>query len=164
MPEHRGTVLLTFGDSVINEVSFYSYRQYAPDGGTALTTISFGDTYDFWKKAKDEGRYDEEKQALVEQFSRALCEKYPQCEGNVEVVDIATPLTYERYTGAYHGSWMSIMEPGDKMKQYPGHCKNIKGLYFAGHRLMPPGGLPSAAASGHRVAQQICREFDVMFG
>ena len=164
LPEWTLDTPITFGDTVINKVSFYSYRQYAPDGGTALTTISFGDTYDFWKKAKDEGRYDEEKQALAEQFRRALCEKYPQCEGKIEVVDIATPLTYERYTGAYHGSWMSIMEPSDKMKQYPGHCKEIKGLYFAGHRLMPPGGLPSAAASGHRVAQQVCREFDVVFG
>jgi len=164
LPEWTLKTPITFGDTTINEVSFYSYRHYAPDGGTALTTISFGDTYNFWKKAKDEGRYDEEKQALAEQFSRALCEKYPQCEGKIEIVDIATPLTYERYTGAYHGSWMSIMEPGDKMKQYPGYCKNIKGLYFAGHRLMPPGGLPSAAASGYRVAQQICLEFDEVFG
>ena len=163
IPEWTLKTPITFGDTKINEISFYSYRNYAPEGGTALTTISFGDTYDFWKKAKDEGRYEEEKQALADQFSRALCEKYPECEGKIEVVDIATPLTYERYTGAYHGSWMSIMEPGDKMKQYPGNCEKISGLYFAGHRLMSPGGLPSAAASGHRVAQLICRQFDVMF-
>ena len=154
---------ITFGDTVVNELSFYSYRQYAPEGGTALTTISFGDTYEFWKKAKDEGRYEEEKQALAEQYSRALCEKYPQCEGKIEVLDIATPLTYERYTGAYHGSWMSITEPGDKMKQYPGYCKEVSGLYFAGHRLVSPGGLPSAAASGYKAAQMLCRQFNKIF-
>ena len=163
IPEWTLEKPITFGDVTINEVSFYSYRNYAPEGGTALTTISFGDTYDFWKKAKDEGRYDEEKQALAEQFSRALFEKYPECEGKIEVIDIATPLTYERYTGAYRGSWMSIMEPGDKMTPYPGECEKISGLYFAGHRLMPPGGLPSAAASGFKTAQMLCRQFDVMF-
>ncbi|MCL2426133.1 MAG: plasmid recombination protein [Oscillospiraceae bacterium] len=36
-------------------------EHFASDGGTDLTTISFGDTYDFWKKAKDEGRYEDEK-------------------------------------------------------------------------------------------------------
>ena len=163
IPEWTLEKPISFGDTEINEISFYSYRNYAPEGGTALTTISFGDTYDFWKKSKDEGRYEEEKQALAEHFSRALCEKYPQCEGKIEVIDIATPLTYERYTGAYRGSWMSIMEPGDKMTQHPGNCENISGLYFAGHRLMPPGGLPSAAASGFKTAQMLCREFDIMF-
>jgi len=163
LPEWKLKTPITFADKEINELSFYSYRQYAPDGGTALTTISFGDTYDFWEKAKAEGRYEQEKQALAEQYTRALCEKYPECEGKVEVVDIATPLTYERYTGAYRGAWMSITGPGDAMTQYPGDCKNISGLFFAGHRLVPPGGLPSAAASGRKVAQMVCKHFNVVF-
>jgi phytoene dehydrogenase-like protein len=163
LPEWNLKTPITFADQTIQAISFYSYRRYAPKGGTAITTISFGDTYDFWKRSKDEGRYEDEKQALAEQFVRALCDKYPQCEGNVEVIDIATPLTYERYTGAYRGSWMSVLKPGDKMKQYPGNCKNISGLFFAGHRLMSPGGLPSAAASGRQTAQMLCRLFDVEF-
>jgi phytoene dehydrogenase-like protein len=163
LPEWKLEKPITFADQTIPAVSFYSYRRYAPEGGTALTTISFGDTYDFWKQAKDDGRYEEEKQILAEQFSSALCAKYPQCEGKIEVIDIATPLTYERYTGAYRGSWMSVMKPGDKMKQYPGNCEGINGLFFAGHRLMPPGGLPSAAASGRQAAQMVCRLYDVQF-
>jgi phytoene dehydrogenase-like protein len=122
-----------------------------------------GDTYEFWKQAKDEGRYDAEKQALAEQVTRALCAQYPQCEGKIEVIDVATPLTYERYTGAYHGSWMAVMEPGDKMARYPGDCKDISGLYFAGHRIMSPGGLPAAAASGRQAAQLVCRQFGSVF-
>jgi len=163
LPEWKLITPITFADKTIHEISFYSYRQYAPEGGTALTTISFGDTYDFWKKAKDEGRYEQEKQALAEQYVRALCEKYPECEGKIEVTDIATPLTFERYTGAYRGAWMSVMGPGDAMKQYPGDCEGIRGLFFAGHRLMPPGGLPSAAASGRKVSQMVCKHFDVVF-
>jgi len=163
LPAWKLNTPITFAGNTIHELSFNSYRQYAPDGSTALTTISFGDTYDFWKKAKDDGRYEEEKQLLAEQYVRALCEKYPECEGKIEVVDIATPLTYQRYTGAYRGAWMSVMEPGDAMKQYPGDCKNISGLFFSGHRLVPPGGLPSAAASGRKVAQMVCKHFDVVF-
>ena len=166
VPEWKLNEPITFAGKTITELSFYSYagfEGYAPEGSTSLTTIFLGDTYDFWKQAQDSGCYREEKQALAQQISRAICEKYPQAVGNIEVIDIATPLTYERYTGAYHGSWMAITEPGDKMAQYPGFVDSVKGLYFAGHRIMSPGGLPAALASGRQAAQLVCRQFDVVF-
>ena len=97
------------------------------------------------------------------QIRRVICHKYPQAEGKIEVIDIATPLTYERYTGAYHGAWMSITGMRKKMKTYPGFSKNVSGLYFAGHRLMTPGGLPVAIYSGRKAAQMICRQYNMVF-
>ena len=163
LPEWKLETPITYAGKVVDEIGFNSYRQYAPAGGTALTTILMGDTYDFWAKAKTEGHYDEEKQALAEQISRALCVKYPQCEGKIEVIDVATPLTYERYTGAYHGSWMGVTRPKSKMKTYSGVCESVKGLYFAGQRIMPPGGLPGALSTGRTAAQQVCRQFVTVF-
>ena len=157
---------INFAGKTFTNIFFNNYAEhegYAPKGCSALTTALIGDTYDFWKKAKDEGRYEEEKRVLADQISRVICKKYPQVEGNIEVIDIATPLTYERYTGAYHGSWMSITAPGDKMKAYPGFLKNINGLYFAGHRIMSPGGLPVAAFTGRQAAQMVCRQFGTVF-
>jgi phytoene dehydrogenase-like protein len=166
IPEWRLDEPIKYADREITEIGFNNYagyEGYAPKGCTALTTVLMGDTYDFWKKAKDEGRYDEEKRKLAEQINRAICRKYPQAEGNIEVIDIATPLTYERYTGAYHGSWMTVQGPGDKMQSYPGFVKDIKGLYFSGHRIMPPGGHPSALTVGRMAAQMVCRQFDTVF-
>jgi phytoene dehydrogenase-like protein len=157
---------IKYAGTEVTEIGFGNYagyEGYAPKGCTALTTAFIGDTYDFWKRAKAEGRYDEEKRVLAEQISRAICRKYPQAEGNIEVIDIATPLTYERYTGAYHGSWMTIQGPGDKMKTYPGSVQSVSGLYFSGHRIMPPGGHPSALAAGRMAAQLVCRQFDAVF-
>ncbi|MCL1842334.1 MAG: NAD(P)/FAD-dependent oxidoreductase [Defluviitaleaceae bacterium] len=156
---------ITYAGETVHELGFYCHsgKEYAPEGCTALTAAFLSDTYDFWKKAKDDGRYKEEKEKLAEQIIDALCEKHPQAEGNIEVVDVATPLTYERYTGAERGAWMTDLLPGDKMKQYPGTVKDVEGLYFAGHRLNPPGGLPSAAASGRTAAQLVCRQFGVEF-
>jgi len=133
-----------------------------PEGGTALTVPFMNDTYDFWKRAKDEGWYEAEKQSLAEQICRAVCTKYPQAEGKIEVIDIATPLTYEHYTGAYHGSWMGIMSKGDKQTQYPGYLDSIKGVYFAGHRMTSPGGMPVALLSGRNAAQMVCKQFDTV--
>jgi phytoene dehydrogenase-like protein len=157
---------IKYAGKEITEIGFGNYagyEGYAPKGCTALTTAFMGDTYDFWKKLKEEGRYDEEKRVLAEQISRAICRKYPQAKNNIEVIDIATPLTYERYTGAYHGSWMTIQGPGDRMKTYPGSVQSVSGLYFSGHRIMPPGGHPSALAAGRMAAQLVCRQFYAVF-
>jgi len=157
---------IKYAQKEITEIGFYNYAKYkgyAPEGCSCLTTIIAGDTYDFWKKAKDEGRYEKEKLLLAEQIKRAICRKFPQAEGNIDVIDIATPLTYERYTGAHHGSWMSITGIGYKTKIYSGFIKNISGLYFAGHRLIPPGGLPVAINTGRTAAQMVCRQFGMLF-
>jgi phytoene dehydrogenase-like protein len=166
IPEWRLDEPIKYADREITEIGFNNYagyEGYAPKGCTALTTALMGDTYNFWKKAKEEGRYDEEKRLLAEQVSRAFCRKYPQSQGKIEVIDIATPLTYERYTGAYHGSWMTVQGPGDKMQNYPGFVKDVRGLYFSGHRIMPPGGHPSALYTGRMAAQLVCRQFGTLF-
>jgi len=157
---------ITYADRKLTEISFNNYsgqEGYAPEGCTTLTTTITGDTYHFWKKAKEEDRYEDEKRKLADQIRRVICNKYPQAVDNIEVIDIATPLTYERYTGAYHGSWMSITGLGKKMQTYPGFSKNVGGLYFAGHRLMTPGGLPVAIYSGRKAAQMICRQYNLLF-
>jgi len=157
---------ISYAGITVSKIGFDNYAEYegyAPQGCTPLTAVLTGDTYDFWKKAKEEGRYEEEKQNLANQISRVICEKYPQAEGAIEVIDIATPLTYERYTGASRGSWMSVVDVGDKMKVYPGFSKKVQGVYFAGHRLMTPGGLPVAIYSGRKAAQMVCRQFKVLF-
>ena len=161
VPEWKLSTPITYAGQTVEYLGFYSHAE--PSGGTALTMALLHDTYDFWKRAKEEGRYQEEKRALAEQVSQALCARYPQTEGNIDVIDVATPLTYERYTGAHHGSWMTIVGPGDKMKRYPGTVEDVQGLYFAGHRIMSPGGLPAAAASGRQAAQLVCRQFGLMF-
>jgi len=157
---------IAYAGTTLSKIDFYSYsgmEGFAPKGCTALTTALLGDTYHFWKKAKEEGRYEEEKKRLALQISQIVSRIYPQAEGHIEVMDIATPLTYERYTGAYHGSWMSVVNVGDKMKNYPGDLESVKGLYFAGHRLLYPGGLPVALASGRLAAQMVCRQFNRLF-
>lgn len=136
---------------------------YSPAGKTAMTIQLGGDTYDFWKKAKAENRYDAEKQAIAEKVIAALTEQIPEIQGNVEVCDVATPLTYERYCGNWKGSWMTEMTPSMKMESYPAAIEGLSGVYFAGHRMMPPGGLPVALTSGRTAVQYLCRDTNTVF-
>ncbi|MCL1803273.1 MAG: NAD(P)/FAD-dependent oxidoreductase [Eubacteriaceae bacterium] len=151
---------IRYAGTQIDELSFTSYSRYegyAPKGGTALTGILLEDTYDSWKQLKAQGRYESEKAHLANQLEQAFYAKYPNLKGAIEVIDIATPLTYERYTGAYRGSWMSMTSPGTRMQAHPAFIDGISSLYFASHRMMPPGGLPAALLSGRKAAQMVCK-------
>jgi phytoene dehydrogenase-like protein len=144
--------------------NYGAYSGYAPEGGAALTAIlGFTDTYDFWLRAQNSGAYEDEKHKLARNLETILGSALPQTKGNIDVIDIATPLTYERYTGSYHGSWMSRMTVNSKMKKYPCTLKNIRNVYFAGFRTDFPGGLPGSLSSGRRAAQLVCRDFDAVF-
>jgi len=43
------------------------------------------------------------------------------------------------------------------------YLKNASGVYFAGHRIMSPGGLPVAVFTGRQAAQMVCKRFDMVF-
>ncbi len=79
-------------------------------------------------------------------------------KGKVNLLDVATPVTYERYCGAYKGAWMSFgITPEGKNLNHDGMIKGIKNLYMAGQWLMPSGGLPTALVTGKWAIQRICR-------
>ncbi|HEY8391830.1 MAG TPA: NAD(P)/FAD-dependent oxidoreductase [Capillibacterium sp.] len=149
--------------SSISLYNYSSYKGYAPEGCTALTSGIIGDSYDFWKACKEKGTYEAEKQKLAEAFIRNLNKKLPQTAGKIAVWDVATPLTYERYLHSWRGSWMSIMEKGNKMESYPSKPESIKNLYFAGQRLLSPGGLPVAVETGRQAVQYLCRDTGTVF-
>ncbi len=147
------------------EIGFFNYssfKSYAPDGCTAVTASIGGDSYDFWKKCKENGTYESEKQKLADAYIKILSDKIPQIAGKIAVCDVATPLTYERYLHSFKGSWMSVMGAG-KQTTYPSKPESINNLYFAGQRLMIPGGLPVAAETGRKAVQYLCKDTDTVF-
>ena len=149
-------------EPVIGFNNYASFPGYAPEGCTAVTALIMGDSYDFWKKCRDNGTYEMEKEKLAENYIRLLSDKIPKIRGKVAVWDVATPLTYERYLHSYKGSWMSVMNQ-TRPKNYPSKPENIQNLYFAGQRLMTPGGLPVALTTGRTAVQYLCRDTNTIF-
>lgn len=150
-------------DMTVKSLCFHNYARYpgyAPSGCSAVTvTISPGDTYAYWKRAKEEGKYEQCKRELSDMVLGKLEEKYPALKGKAVVRNTATPLTYERYCGTYHGSWMTKTAPGRRRAAYPCKVKGMSNVYFAGQRIRPPGGMPSALLTGRTAAQYLCRDF-----
>jgi len=134
----------------------------APPGKSAVVVV-FESDYDYWKELyQDRERYDAEKQEIAIQVIDQLEKRLPGIAGQVEAVDVATPMTYERYTGNWRGSmegWLITTETM-RMTMRGGMDKTLPGLenfYMAGQWVEPGGGVPTAAMSARGVVQKICK-------
>ena len=152
---------LSFNQIRIN--NYADYKGYAPEGCSTLTCLLLGSSYDWWKARKADGTYKQQKEELMQRFISVLEKSIPEIKGNIEVTDVATPCTYERYTGSFEGSWMSVWKPGEPSFTLPAKSQTIDGVYFAGERSMMPGGLPIAVWAGRRTAQVLCRDTKTEF-
>ena len=112
----------------------------------------------------DPDAYKNEKM-LIEQDARALLEKrYPGIADNIEVCDIATPLTDVNYTGVWKGSYEGFLPSSNNlMANLNLFIPGLKKFYMAGQWLFPGGGLPPAGQSGKWAIQYICKEERTLF-
>jgi len=142
------------------EVHIYNFDPtLAPEGKTVLTVL-FESDYDYWKELKENpSRYREEKQRIASEVVARLDQRFPGLAADVELRDVATPMTFERYTGNWRGSyegWLITSRTlGMRMsKTLPG----LKDFYMVGQWVQPGGGLPPAATSGREVVQIMCKK------
>ena len=130
----------------------------APAGKTVLK-VQFNTDYDYWKKLSQEPeRYKAEKEQIAEQVVTALDRRFPGLAAKVEMHDVATPVTWERYTGNWQGSYEGWLPTAQSLRARM--SKTLPGLdnfYMAGQWVEPGGGLPTAAMSGRNVTQIICK-------
>ena len=131
----------------------------APKGKTVLK-VQFNTDYDYWKKLREDSeRYNAEKEQITEQVITALDRRFPGLAAKVEMHDVATPVTWERYTGNWRGSYEGWLPNAQSMRMRM--SKTLPGLinfYMAGQWVEPGGGLPTAAISGRNVTQIICKK------
>ena len=137
-------------------------KTMAPEGKTVIV-IRFDSAWDLWKDISEE-EYKAEKEQ-IEKDARALLEKhFPGISSDVEVVDVATPLTDVHYTGVWKGSYEGFMPSGKNlMDNINPVLPRLKNFYMAGQWLTPGGGLPPAAQSGKWAIQYICRNEKIRF-
>lgn len=141
-------------------VKSYGYDKiFVKDGKQVIQTcITQTDAdYECWKSLSKE-EYTAMKEKLTVEVEARITEAFPSLEGNLEFLDAWTPLTYERYCNAYHGSYMSfVTTPSGKQIKMKGRLKGIDNLYVAGQWTNSPGGLPVAVASGKFAVQRILK-------
>ncbi len=134
-------------------------RTMAPAGKTAVI-VSISADYDRWKALReDPARYRAEKDLVVERVIDALEQRIPGIRAKVEMRDIATPVTWERYTGNWRGSYEGWLPTGQSLgRQMPKTLPGLANFYMVGQWVAPGGGLPPAVSTGRHVVQILCKK------
>ncbi|MCR4562773.1 MAG: NAD(P)/FAD-dependent oxidoreductase [Bacilli bacterium] len=113
--------------------------------------------YDYFKAMSKE-EYKKAKNELGLKIMKYVQEYFEIPEDKIELIDVTTPLTYERYCNAYRGSYMAFVTTGkSKGLMKKGLLKGLKNFALAGQWIMPPGGLPIALFSGKYAAMRVCK-------
>lgn len=110
--------------------------------------------------AQNPERYQAFKAAFAASVRRILLTVSPEAADSLRLLDVWTPATYRRFTGADIGSFMGFtMRPGSVPRHLDGHIPGFENVLLAGQWLSSPGGLPIAAAEGKRAAALAERQY-----
>jgi phytoene dehydrogenase-like protein len=132
--------------------------------GKGVIKVVLNSSYKYWQRLYPTYEvYKAEKDHMAEILANLLEVRFPGFKEQIEVVDVATPMTFERYTGTWQGfqAWM----PGQGFSAFlnvlrgKGWCRTLPGLknfYMIG-QWAGDHSLPIAAVSGRNVIQHICK-------
>ncbi|NJR48360.1 MAG: NAD(P)/FAD-dependent oxidoreductase [Leptolyngbyaceae cyanobacterium CSU_1_3] len=155
---------MTIAGETHSEISVKHYcsdRSLAPPGKSVLT-VMLTTSYDYWQRIYGRSLYHHEETQEASLLIGQLEQFYPGIKSEIEAVDVATPLTYERYTGNWQGSscgWLLTKQTLPLLiKGIPKTISGLHRFYMIGQWAEPGGGVPIVAMSGRTILQQICHE------
>ena len=143
-------------------IKHYCFDPALAPAGKSVVELIVRTNYAYWQRIYGRRLYDNEQTQVSDIIIGYLEKWYPGIRDDIEFVDEATPLSYERYTGNWMGAttgWLLTKQTTPMMifgvpKTLPG----LKNFYMAGHWVEPGGTVTLAAASGKNAIQMICAE------
>ncbi|HAG16166.1 MAG TPA: hypothetical protein DCG69_06525 [Bacteroidales bacterium] len=149
--------------SVYNRMEAHIYHydpSLAPKGKTIVALSFYTRNGSFWVDLRQQNRpeYNRCKNDFASHVIDFLEEKMEGVKDSIEEIDVATPATYQRYTGNWNGSaqgWFpskNLVAASPVTIDLPG----LKNFYYTGHWSVPGGGLPVVLKSARDLAQKLC--------
>lgn len=133
----------------------------APPGKSVLMTM-IPTRHTYWQRIYGRRLYDTEQIQETEPVIDFLAQRYPGLRAQIEVTDVATPISYERFTGNWLGStsgWLLTKQTMPLlMMGLPKTLPGLKNFYLAGQWVEPGGSVPLAAMSGRHAVQLLCAD------
>jgi phytoene dehydrogenase-like protein len=141
-------------------LNHYGYDPTLSPVGKTSVVVVYETGYGPWEAlAADRAAYEAEKERIAEQVVDRLEARFPGLRERVEVLDVATPLTTERYTGNWQGSpqgWQTTVQ--NVNHNLPCKLDHLERFYIAGQWVQLGGGVPGGVISGRGAIQQLCRD------
>jgi phytoene dehydrogenase-like protein len=173
MQEHPHALIFPLGapipldpDTTLTELPMRSMHfdpTLAPEGKTLVTFMLETTAYAYWEELAREApdRYQAEQDRIARAIIRALDERFGGMAEAVEMIDVATPATFMRFTGNWKGSfegWLLTPEAGFGGLEH--HLPGLTNFFMCGQWMEIGGGLPTVMRSGRTVAELICHRDD----
>jgi phytoene dehydrogenase-like protein len=143
------------------DVQTYGHdRSLAPAGKGVMKVELFAKPSYFSRLLKDRDAYRAEKARVAEAVTDILEWRFPGIRADVEVCDVTTLNSWERYMGGTNGFWNFPNRPfsvfgllNDSAKKYS--LPGLRNFYMTGQWVTQAGALYLNAASGVRVVREI---------
>ena len=141
------------------DLELFGFDPSLAPAGKGVLKLVLDTSYAYWKDlSPDPALYKSEKAQIAEAVVGALTGRFPGLEAEVETVDVATPMTTERYTGggrtfkaASAAAWMF-----DALRARPKTVPGLQGFYLVG-QWVGGAGLAGCAVMGKNAIRAICR-------
>jgi phytoene dehydrogenase-like protein len=133
----------------------------APAGKTTMI-LMMPTSYDYWQElSQNKDAYEKEKELIGKTLTEALEQRFPGISSQIDMIDVATPMTFEKYTGNWKGSfegWLITPENSSViLKKMPQTIPGLNHFFMCGQWVEPGGGLPTAIMSAKRLLKSICK-------
>ena len=166
---HLNKEFIVDGKSKLDSIPITIYNfdsTLSSKGKTCMRVILHTTNYLYWNnlRNKDIDKYKHEKERISNEVIKILDKRFGNIINNVEVIDVATPATFKRYTNNWMGStqgwnWGPRLVPEFISKELSG----LKNFYMIGQWTIPGGGVSTAFTSGRDIAQIICKKDNKKF-
>jgi len=149
------------------EVQLYGFDKSMAPVGKGTIKVELTGSYAYWKELYNANRekYKQEKQRVAEQVIEILEGYFHGIKNQVEVIDVSTLMTWERYMGGTQG-WFNL--PNRKLdfsmredlsdKKFKTTLPGLSNFYFVGIWATAMGSLAHNAKSGKTIIQRICQK------
>ncbi|OPX87151.1 MAG: Phytoene desaturase (lycopene-forming) [Pelotomaculum sp. PtaB.Bin104] len=145
------------------EMQIYGFDPSVAPAGKGVIKVELVSRYSYWKKLySDRALYKEEKEKVAEEVINLLEQHFPGIKSQVEVIDVPTLMTWERYMGGTHGfanmpnkkiNIMSTLFSRGLESTLPG----LANFHLVGVWVTSAGALFMNALSGKKIIQSICK-------
>jgi phytoene dehydrogenase-like protein len=146
----------------VHVVTFGPETGLVPEG-KAIIKVEVQASYPYWKERRDAdlAAYRQEKSRIAEGIIDLISPRFPDLKNRIEVMDISTPPTAERFTGNRYGWQAGPPKENVSEVQRQGLSRTLPGLqgfFHAGQWATASLGVSSVAISGRNTIQALCKQ------
>jgi phytoene dehydrogenase-like protein len=134
----------------------FNYDNTLAPAGKTVVQVYIQTDYDWWTALqKDRARYEAEKARLAEELLERLEYHLPGIAANVELTDVSTPHTFDRYTRNYRGAFEGWLVTPETIRHTLEHTlPGLRNFYMVGQWTEPGGGIPVVIDAARRFVDQ----------